>query len=229
MAPPIKRQTAIKVWISNLLNGQYIKQDGEFEPNYVEVNGKKIGRVNLIANVVFRYQSEDGKYLSLTLDDGSYQIRLKAWNEATEILMAINVGDVVNVIGRPRKFNDELYVVPEIVKKLDDLHWELARKAELFKEYGKPMKVDVTIQQVREEPKEQVEETGGIVEEKIEDSEDRHKILALIEQFGHENGVESEEIVSKSGMDKDLVEEIILELLKNGEIYEPRPNVLRIL
>jgi len=229
MAQQIKRQTAVKVWISNLLNGTYTKQEGEFEPNYIEVSGKQIGRVNLIANVVFRFQSEDGSYLSLTLDDGSFQIRVKAWNEATDILKEIKVGDLINIIGRPRKFNEEIYIVPEIAKKMHDLNWETARKLELFKEYGKPGNVD-TMKQVM--PKEETNinnEGGGVVEEKIEDSDDRQKILDLIEKFGIENGIETEEIITKSGMNKEMVEEIILDLLKNGEIYEPKPNVLRIL
>ncbi len=228
MAQAIKRQTAVKIWISNLVNGNYVKQDGDFESNYVEVNGKQIGRVNIIATVVFKFQSEDNNYLSITLDDGSCQIRVKAWNEATDFLKNINVGDTINLIGRPREFNEEIYIVPEIVKKIVDLHWELARKAELLKEYGKPMKVDSTKQSMPRENTRTTKESE-VVEEKVEESENRQKILELIEKLGAEGGVETEEITKQSGMDKDTVEEVVLELLKNGEIYEPRPNVLRVL
>jgi len=228
MAPQIKRQTAVKIWISNLLNGTYTKQEGEFEPNYIEVNEKQVGRVNLIANVVFRFQSEDGSYLSLTLDDGSSQIRVKAWNEATDILKGIQVGDLINIIGRPRKFNEEIYVVPEIAKKMGDFNWETARRLELFKEYGKPVNIDFTKQAITKEEN-GFSNKSDVVEEKIEDSDDRQKILDLIEKLGMENGVETEDIINKSGMDNEVVEEIILDLLKNGEIYEPKPNVLRIL
>ena len=48
----IKRQTAIKVWLSNLTNGSFVKgsaNNENFIPSYVECANKKISRVNIIS------------------------------------------------------------------------------------------------------------------------------------------------------------------------------------
>jgi len=224
-----KRQTAVKIWISNLINGKYVKSPGEFESNYIEIKDNKIGRVNIIANVVFKFQSEDNKYISITLDDGSYQIRVKSWNEDTSLLKEISVGEMVSLIGKPREFNDEIYIVPEIVKKVDDYNWECARKLELLKLYGKPERVSFKTHLVQQESYDKVENKEDVVEEKIEDSEDRQKILKIITTIGGEGGVEIDEVVKQSNMDKEAAEEAIIDLLKNGEVYEPRPNIVRVL
>ena len=34
----MKRNIAYKVWISQLLNNRYVKQEGEFESDYININ-----------------------------------------------------------------------------------------------------------------------------------------------------------------------------------------------
>jgi len=43
------------------------------------------------------------------------------------------VGDLVLVVGRVRKYEDEIYISPEIVKKVNP-NWELVHKLILFNE-----------------------------------------------------------------------------------------------
>ncbi len=219
-----KRQTAVRIWISNLMNGKYVKQPGEFEPNYVEVNGKKIGRVNLVGTVVYKFESEDNNYVSLTIDDGSYQIRLKVWKEGTKLLRDFNSGDFVNIIGKPREYNEELYIIPEIVKKMEDLNWELVWKTELFKEYGKPEKIEIKkhlVQQTSSENKSEIEE------EHIEENSSKVSVLNVINKFSHEEGIKIDVLSEKCELDYESAENIVNELLKEGEIYEARPGVFK--
>ena len=168
------RLTAFKCWISHLVNGNYIKQNREFEPNYIEINSKtktkRISRVNLIANVVMKFESENKDYKFITLDDGSASIRVKAWGLDIPLVDEINIGDIVLLIGKIRSYNNEIYLTPEIVKKID-INWELARKLELIKEYGKP---EITTTDIQEdfEVENTIEGNLEVVEEVVENIEE---------------------------------------------------------
>ena len=63
------RQTAYKVRIKDLFSGTYAKEEGEFGINYVLFKNKKISRVNIIANVIEKYENEDKSYGVIDFDD----------------------------------------------------------------------------------------------------------------------------------------------------------------
>ena len=130
-----KRQTAYKIWIKNLVNGSYQKETGEFGLGYILVNDMKCGRVNLIATVIHKYQNDVGNYYNLTLDDGSSSIKVKTWNEDIKLLQFIEIGDQVLIIGKPKENNGEIFISPEIVKKMNPT-WIQVRKIELEKLWG---------------------------------------------------------------------------------------------
>ena len=216
-----KRNIAYKVWISQLFNGKYVKQD--MEANYIELEGRRISRVNLIASVVGKFTSEDGNYNTLIIDDGSYQIRLKTWGEDGRLLKNISVGDVINVIGKPREYNGEIYVTPEIVKPIKDLNWETARKLELLKDFGFVKKVEVEIEKTA------VEDKNEYTEEKVEDYNTngaRQKILEIINKLSSGSGVNVNEIVRQSGLSEEDVNGLINDLVRDGEIYQSKAGVV---
>src|SRR3989344_4489058 len=131
-----KRNTAYKLWLSQLASSKNVKQNVEFESSYIDLEGKKISRVNIIATAISKFVSEDGNYIALVLDDSSSQIRIKAWGEDCNAIKSIEPGMLVLSIGKIKEYNNELYILPEIIKPLEDLNWEIARKLELLKEYG---------------------------------------------------------------------------------------------
>jgi len=64
-----KRQIAVKVSISELLSGKYVREEG-LMPNYIETaDGKKISRVNIIGTVVFKFDEESLNYKNFVIDD----------------------------------------------------------------------------------------------------------------------------------------------------------------
>jgi RPA family protein len=104
-----RRQIAFKLKIKDIVQGRYVKTDGEWEPNYVLICGKKISRANIIGIVV---SNEQG---SAVIEDGSGMIEVRAFEgNPVEGLAA---GDVVLVIGRPREFANAIFIVPEIIRK----------------------------------------------------------------------------------------------------------------
>lgn len=224
------RQTAFKLRICDIKNNKYIKELGEWEPNYILFNGNKISRVNVIANIIVKIESPDKSYMSILLDDGTETIRAKCWREDTKILENLNIGDIVLVIGRIRQYGEEIYLTPEIVKNISH-EWVLVRKLELDKLYGKL----ITNQNNKDTKNKNYElETNliNISEERIENlpnESKRQKIFSLIEKLDTEVGADKIQVIDESGIDKFESERIIDDLLREGEIFQIKPGKLKLI
>lgn len=125
------RHVANRVWIKDLFNGQFIEKASELDSCSILYNNKKISRVYIIATVTQKFESDDMSYSSVTIDDGSADIRVKAWAGDVDIIANAKAGDLVLLIGKIKKYNDEIYIVPEILKKIDP-NWELVHKSVLL-------------------------------------------------------------------------------------------------
>jgi len=238
MAESQIRQTAYKVWIADITNGEYTNPGGEWVPSYVQIKDLQVSRVNLIANVIMKYQNEDSTYVTLTLDDGSENIALKAWNEDAKLFENIEIGNMVLTIARVREYNGKVYLVPEIVRKLNKPEWMVLRKKELIKEFGQRSEVKSqveiapipkTIQESKSQPKIEEEE---IIEETIKEAPsagDRQKILDIIENQDTGDGVEIIKIVPKIKLGEQETNSLIQELLKEGEIFEIKPGRVKLI
>ncbi len=220
----VKRQVAYKLWIQNIVNSQFVEQPGEWDPNYIAFHDKQVSRVNIIATVVDVYKDEEKGYANITLDDGSATIRAKAFKDDLYLLKDIKQGDLVNVIARVRKYQDEIYLAPEIVAKLSNPNWELLRKAELLKDLGKYSR-EIPAFQGQRDLYQEVSKPVKIEEKEDSSSATRHKILAHIEK--HEEP-SMQDLIAASGLPQEEAQAIIKELLKEGEIYQPRPGYVRL-
>ncbi len=217
------RQTAYKVWISQINSSQFVVGNGEWEANYFVVNNHKISRVNIIGSVILKYQNDSGDYVTITIDDGSSNIRAKVWKEDTRILNKINVGDLILLVGRVRKFNEEMYISPEIAKKLDDLSFAKLRLLELKKIYGEI--------KTKEDNSLVINEEKSYQEELIEDSSSinkRQKILSIIEKLDSDNGVDIIEVINNSKFPLSEAQGILHELIRDGEIFEISSNRIKL-
>ncbi|HLD57664.1 MAG TPA: OB-fold nucleic acid binding domain-containing protein [archaeon] len=196
-----KRQVAVKARIVDLVGGSWTQENGFgiLETNY----GEKVGRARLLATVVGKFVSEDGKYIGLTLDDGTETIRVKMWDNFV-LVENIKEGDVVDLIGKVRTYNEEIYIVPEIVYKVENPNLELLRKLEIIK---KLRELGVT-------------ETAP----KGENDDTRKKILEVI--GSSKDGVTYNKLMEiKAG--KGVVEKIVDDLLSGGLCYEPTPGTIK--
>ena len=204
-----QRQTAYRVPINALLSNQYIEQQG-FEPNYIQVNGKHISRINLMATVIDKQVSST--LATITLDDSTGIIQARYFNDDVKKLAEINTGDTILLIGKPRKFNEQIFIAAEISRKINPL-WMKVRKIELKKEFN----IEFTNnEQQQKESKQQM----NVYNEKV---------LELIREKDDGTGVDIDYIISSSGLKESEAQEVIVELIKLGEVYEPRPNKIRIL
>ncbi len=212
------RQTAYKLWIKDMVNGEFVKSSGNFDPNYINTRDLKVSRVNIIATVI--YKIDDENYSSMVLEDSSGNIRVKEWSKL-ELLKDINIGDLVLIIGKPRQFNNEIYITPEIIKKLDNLNWLKVRELELTKIYGKQIKKQISLDEKSLQEIDKIEEITIL--------NNRQRILKMIENLSNEDGVSYLDIMNNLGLDKEESQFIIEELLKEGEIFEVSEGKLKIL
>src|SRR3989344_3479957 len=118
----IQRQTAYKCAVHHLLKGRYVQKQG-WEPSYIETIIGQISRANVMGVIV----GQDGP--GLILDDGTGQITLRSFEEYNPLLN-VGIGSKVLVVGRPRLYNDLIYLNVELAKQIDE-KWLLLRKMEL--------------------------------------------------------------------------------------------------
>ena len=142
--------------------------------------------------------------------------------ENTPIRGDNSVGDIINVIGRIREFNNEKYIAPEIIKKTDE-RWMKVRKLEIEKS------------RINIEEEDPSTENTEIKEEEIESQEtetnstiDNHeKITQYIKNNDQGNGVEIEEITKSISINE--CEKLIENMLKEGDIFENLPGKVKVL
>ena len=116
-----KRQIAYKVQISEILNGEYVREDG-WAPNYVIIGKDNVSRINLIGIIIAK--TENNGNSEILIDDKTGIISTRAFDKSS-IFNNVKIGDVISIIGRPREYNDKKYIVPEIIKKVNKSWLEL--------------------------------------------------------------------------------------------------------
>lgn len=198
-----KRNIAYKMRIGDILKGKPMMDEGKFL--FLELGDRKIVRVNILANCVDKYVQEGEKqFASLTVDDASGQLKLKAFGEDIEPLKEITQGDTLQIIGNMREWNGELYMIPEVIKKVDP-RWLLVRKLE--------------IQNSRKDLP--VAESGN--------TELKDGIMAKIKEAEGDGGIDVDAIIMNTEASPDAINDEVKKLLEEGLIYEPRPGRLRYL
>ena len=220
MPEPQKRQIACKARVSDLINGKYVKEEG-WTPNYIITKqGKHISRINLIGTVISKGNDEQG-YQSLIIDDGSGSISLRAF-EKNEAINNTEIGDIIIVIGRPREYGSEKYIVPEIIKKIDNKKWINVRKIELEIKNLKTAKLPAREEKVI------VENISESNEEKTEKSASNHQVIyKAVKELDSGQGADIDDIIKKTGIKE--ADKIIKKFLREGEMFEISPGRVKIL
>ena len=199
-----KRNVAYKFRIGDVLLGKPIFDGERF--SFLELGDKKIIRVNIIGNIIDKYESEgERKYIFFTLDDGSGQIKIKCFGDDVLKFKDVSQGQTVLVIGVLRNFNNETYLSPEIIKE-QDTKYLLIRKLETEKERSKNS---------------QPMERNQIVAV-------RDRILDKIKEAENNGGIETDKVIMDlRDVSPSIIHQEIKKLLEEGIIFEPQPGKIR--
>ncbi|MDD9953395.1 MAG: hypothetical protein OXR66_03600 [Candidatus Woesearchaeota archaeon] len=194
---PPARQTAKYCTLAEM-------KSGAWTDNIVELPRGTVNRVNILGVVV-----EKGEK-TIVLDDGSSTMVTRSF----EAEPSVAVGDMALIVGRPRAFNDEKYIVIEICKKLTNPGWVAYRKKEL------------ALLGVKEENAEQpdtVQEPKDIESEVKEETAD--SIIAKIRELDTGNGAPVDELIKTM----PNAEELLKPLFEGGDVFEVRPGMVKVL
>ena len=199
-----KRNVAYKYRIGDVLLGKPMFDGERF--SFLELGDRKIVRVNLVGNIIDKYESDgERKYIFFTLDDGSGQIKIKCFGDEALRFKDVFQGQTVLVVGVLRNFNNETYLSPEIIRE-QDTKYLLIRKLETEKDKSKNA---------------QPMERNQIVAV-------RDKILDIIKDSEKNGGIETDKVIMDlRDISPSIIHQEIKKLLEEGIIFEPQPGKIR--
>ncbi len=111
----VERETALHAWVSELLNGHFVQQ--QETPSYVELSNGIILHMARLHGIVVSTEE-------LVIDDGTGSILVRTFDNHPSVA----IGDTVLIIGRVRVYEQQLYILGEIVKKINTAWVKLAEK-----------------------------------------------------------------------------------------------------
>lgn len=231
-----ERETAKICSVQRLLSGSYVKQEG-WKPNHVDLGDCTVSRINIIGVVVEKPEAH-----SFMLDDGTGTVSVTDFDRSRQT-KDLEVGDPVLVIGKPRIFQQNLFIACEIAqsKQLkENPLWLTVRKKRLQDE--SPGEIQGKQSQGKEEEPvagdshEQEASTNSLSEETPlpaqSRSQDKHQeptgddVINFLKENDDGQGCDIDLITEHFGQN---IEETIHTLITMGEVYEIRPGKIKVL
>ena len=208
-----RREVAQKASVAEILNSGFAEaEDGTAALN---ANGRQIKRANILATIVDKTDT-GGAYKSMVADDGTGQIKLRLFDDASGLFGKTEVGDFVLIIGKPRHYGDETYIAPELIRALKDIKWAEVRKLELKKL--------------------QTQQKTGLAENLKENekplpnydrvSKDKVVVYQAIKELDTGRGADVTEVILKCGSN---AEALVKEMVRSGDLFEVSPGRLKVL
>jgi RPA family protein len=206
---PPRRITAIRAMISDVENGTYGKTNG---PHVVTNDGVELRRVVLVGTVSKDPFHKEG-FSSITISDGTGTIRIKAWKSDTIILKDVTLGSMIMIIGKIRKYQDELYIIPEIVQEVSDSHY---MELHLLHRYHIMTKLSGKTPEI---PHRLTENQDAAIQTSIDESKNLHEqIFDYIRRGSKDGGVPIRNIAEFFKARGHSTAEIHLEVIKLQEM-----------
>ncbi len=224
-----KRDVAQKISVIKILSGNF--EQAEDGATALNANDGLVKRVNLLATIVTKNDAGEGMegQKDAVVDDGTGQIRLRFFDNET-MLKRLGVGDFVAIIGRPRRYGVETYIVSEILKTVNDVKWAEVRRLELQinaqKGAGNEKLVENRVEKNEKDDRNLL--LGGwsdtISKAKIE-------LYSLIKELDAGRGADISSVVNKfnNKFNDGNAELLIREMIKSGDLFEVLPGRLKVL
>lgn len=192
-----------------LKQGIFQKMEG-WNNSYVSIEGKNIQQINIFGTIIAKDQNTSGKVRAMTIDDSTEQISVRIFDEKQHVLWEnASVGQMIRIVGSVREYMGEIYLVPKIMKHIQNPTWFSLQQSW----WGKPQTKKVETQNA----------------EKVTDflQKDPMSVIEIIRTMDKGNGVAQEEILSH--VKEENPKKIIESLVRQGEIFEVRPGFYKTL
>ncbi len=134
-------------------------------------------------------------------------------------------GDILDVVGKARSFNDVLYIAPVLMKIVLSPWWELHHRVQLIKariSQNMQLRGDAT-------------QTTTIASQEMPEQQEAEpeRITTVIKKIvdylkAHDGESEFDLLPEAIGESDLIVREAIMTLLGNGEIYFPQQNIIKL-
>lgn len=227
-----ERIPATKIDILSLKEGEFIENKEQWQPNYLKTIFGFISRINMIGIVVSKNDEDN----SIVIDDGTSSIYVNfnfAFNY--EIIEKKNIieGDLIIVIGRPRKYEDDIYITAEIINKIDNLNWIKYRKIEIEEQKNNNYFLEPIDSINRDNSNFNISNNNdnNTSNKKTEEDLDIYELTqAIINNNDNGEGVDIEKIeLELEKLNVNNPKEFVKRLLEQGDLFEIRPGKLKLL
>lgn len=239
----MERQTAVKCSIEEVSSGKFYEGDREaLRPSFILTKyGERIARVNIFGVITDKFISDDKNYGTLTINDFSGSIRVKAFRDEVKKIEKFNVGQNVVVIGKPRFWGDEVYIGVEIIRNVDDPNFESYRRLEILKRLIERKRIIDEVISLREKLSDEEfytlikekynfseEEINFILQRKDESKDFKSKIVKVIKELDRGEGVNLIDIFNSINLSSTVIDRLLSELIEEGKIVEIEPGKIRV-
>ncbi|NPA62700.1 MAG: winged helix-turn-helix domain-containing protein [Methanococci archaeon] len=194
------RYVAYKIYPEEFLNNEVVD-------NALILEGKKLRRVRILGRVD---NVNVGGIISFYVDG----VNVRYFEEKP---IYVEEGDIVDIIGRPKTYNGEKYLMAEIVKRRNE-KWITLRDLEIKKTRKYLLKAEDTVDSLEEEI------FNEIASQDLESV--KNKILEIIKERGE---ITYEDLVEELNISEEELENCLSDLINSGDIFEPRPHIYKVL
>jgi RPA family protein len=234
----LKTHVAKKVRIYDISSGKFFAGSREtYEASYVVTPfGDKVVRANVIGTITDSFANEEGTYSSVTIDDGTAAIRIKAFGKDVCLFGGLSKGDLVVVIGKVKEYQGEIYLGAEILRPIPptESDYESLRRLEILDKINDQRRIADNIRRMRQQLSDeellQFAKKFGVDKESLDvimkggDTDFSPKILELISGLDEGAGVEMFRIFELTELSEAVVERAVDMLLEEGSLFEPSPG-----
>ncbi len=222
--------------ISDLVYGVFIAGDKEImKSSYLITKfGEKISRTKIIGSVLEKYIREDKKFGNVIIDDGTECIIVRVFENDLDKIEKVNIGELVFVVGKIKNYNNENYIIPDFIRRLNNPNYEIMFKLEFLNKIIEKKKISDELRKLKDQMSEEElinyafekyniekEVINVIIQSKEDEIDYKPVILEIMSKIDVGNGVEINKLLEASKLDKNIAEETINNLINLGEVYEP--------
>ena len=220
MAQIRERMTAVRASISDITNGSFSDDNGPHVVSPFGVELRRVVIVGFVVNKFYREGDDAGKkrFESITMDDGTDTIGVKVWGEEdASILEGVKESILALVIGKVRQYNEEVYLIPEIVRELTDPNFMSLHLMERYKAVLNRSGISLP------DTEEQQQELLPTTPSKTVSGKLANDIIAYVRLEAPPEGIPLKDIMAyfeKKGQDSDKVQTKVFNLVAEGVLNE---------